>query len=236
DPDGLDDKSTAAAEVLKRVPKTTPAPGTGIGPVGGVGRALAPVAVATQISQTIGNYQLNQRVNSDIQELQQADNGLENEIAKLNKTIAEEEARPQPQPKPQQQPSPTKTEQEQKKEGDLLVNRLGGGGLENLQLSESDRKGARWGLSVLLGGTPQAAADQARNVYPNSPAVQERSNTVGTTTAGAITKAGFIVKPDPSRIGANHALIQHPGGIPGYDANVFKLPPLFITTPTPPKQ
>jgi hypothetical protein len=111
------------------------------------------------------------------------------------------------------------------------VHRVGGGCLANLRLSPLDAKQTPPGISVLLGGTPQAAAAQMRHAFPGSRKWRETAHTVGTTTAGAIREAGFEVVPDPTIRFPNHARLIHPRGVAGFtDENLARLAATFRNT------
>jgi hypothetical protein len=50
----------------------------------------------------------------------------------------------------------------------MVVHRIGGGSVANLRLSQIDLSLQPPGISVLLGGTPQEAAEQMRQAFPKS--------------------------------------------------------------------
>lgn len=110
--------------------------------------------------------------------------------------------------------------------------------MDNLQLKELEKPGRTGkrspGISVLLGGTPQSAADQMRATFPNATELRAKSNVVGSSTVARIVDAGYIVIPTPSAKLPNHATIWHPGGEAGFNANLPKLSAAFVDTPTPP--
>jgi hypothetical protein len=119
--------------------------------------------------------------------------------------------------------------------GDILpeteVHRVGGGSLANLRLSPLDAKQTPPGISVLLGGTPQAAAAQMRRAFPGSRKWRETAHTVGTTTVGALREAGFEIMPDPTTRFPNHARLIHPRGVAGFtDENLARLAATFRNT------
>jgi len=99
---------------------------------------------------------------------------------------------------------------------DTVVHRVGGGGAANLRLSPLDAQQTPPGISVLLHGTPQAAAAQMRRAFPGSRKWRETAHTVGTTTAAAIREAGFDLVPDPTTRFPNHARLIHPQGVEGF--------------------
>jgi hypothetical protein len=59
------------------------------------------------------------------------------------------------------------------------------------------------GISVLLGGSPQAAAVQMRHAFPKSRKWNQAAQQVGTATVAAIRQAGFEIVPDPTSRFAN---------------------------------
>jgi hypothetical protein len=99
---------------------------------------------------------------------------------------------------------------------ETVVHRVGGGSVANLRLSPLDAQQTPPGLSVLMGGTPQEAADQLRRAFPRSRKWLQSAHTVGTTTAAAIREAGFEIVPDPTARFPNHARLIHPGGVAGF--------------------
>ena len=114
---------------------------------------------------------------------------------------------------------------------ETAVHRVGGGSVANLRLSPLDAKQTPPGISVLLGGTPQAAASLMRHAFPGSRKWREIAHTVGTTTAGALREAGFEIVPDPTIRFPNHARLIHPSGIVGFtDGNLATLVATFRNT------
>ena len=114
---------------------------------------------------------------------------------------------------------------------DVVVHRVGGGGVANLRLSSLDRSLSPPGLSLLLDGTPQEAAGAMRQAFPNSKKWQARAGTVGSATVAAIRAAGFDVIADATDRFANHARLVHPDGKTGFtDANLTRLAAAFTDT------
>lgn len=114
---------------------------------------------------------------------------------------------------------------------DTLVHRVGGGSVDNLRLSPLEEALTPPGISVLLGGTPQEAADQMRRAFPRSRKWQEASRSVGTATTGAVRQTGFDVVPDATARFANHARVIHPDGVDGFnDGNLDRLAQTFENT------
>jgi len=103
---------------------------------------------------------------------------------------------------------------------DTVVHRVGGGGAANLRLSPLDAQQTPPGISVLLHGTPQAAAAQMRRAFPGSRKWRETAHTVGTTTAAAIQEAGFDLVPDPTTRFPNHARLYSSAGCGGFHRRV----------------
>jgi hypothetical protein len=109
-----------------------------------------------------------------------------------------------------------------------VVHRIGGSTLDNLRLSAIEEALVPPGISVLLGGTPQAAADQMRQAFPRSQKWHEAARIVATTTAAAIRAIGFEIVPDPTARFPNHARLIHPDGLAGFHAsNLRKLAQIF---------
>jgi hypothetical protein len=111
---------------------------------------------------------------------------------------------------------------------DVVVHRLGGGGVENLQLKPREATLNPPGISVLLGGSPDQARWQVRRAFPNAARLLEAARTIGTTTVAAIRRAGFDVISDPTRHFPNHARIVHWNAAGGFsDANLRELSRAF---------
>ncbi|ETW95576.1 MAG: hypothetical protein ETSY1_30035 [Candidatus Entotheonella factor] len=99
---------------------------------------------------------------------------------------------------------------------ETVMHRIGGGYVTNLKLSPLDAQQTPPGISMLLGGTPQAAAAQMRHAFPRSRKWRGTTHTVGTTTAAKIREAGFEIVPDPTMRFPNHARLIHPQGEMGF--------------------
>ena len=114
---------------------------------------------------------------------------------------------------------------------EMGVQRVGGGSIANLRLSLLEQKLTPPGISLLLGGTPQGAATQMRQAFPNSRKWRDSAHTVGTTTAAAIRQAGFELVPDPTSRFPNHARLIHLSGVAGFtDTNLAQLARVFHDT------
>jgi len=114
---------------------------------------------------------------------------------------------------------------------DAVMHRVGGGTVDNLRLSAIEEVLTPPGISVLLGGTPQAAAAQMRQAFPRSQKWHATAYTVGTTTAAALRQTGFEIVPDPTARFPNHARLVHPDGAAGFNAaNLAKLAQMFENT------
>jgi hypothetical protein len=117
------------------------------------------------------------------------------------------------------------------------VHRIGGASVANLQLKPSEHTLQPPGISVLLGGTPQEAANLIRAAFPDPvqhARLHAEATSVGSTTAAAIRQAGFEVVPAPTRRLRNHGRLIHPQGTAGLtEANREQLSRVFQETPTP---
>ena len=114
---------------------------------------------------------------------------------------------------------------------ETVVHRLGGGNITNLRLSVLEQKLTPPGISLLLGGTPQGAATQMRQAFPNSRKWRDSAQTVGTTTAAAIRQTDFNLVSDPTSRFPNHARLIHPNGAAGFsDTNLAQLARIFHDT------
>lgn len=106
---------------------------------------------------------------------------------------------------------------------DLTVHRVGGAAVADLRLNPQDAGAIPPGISVLIGGTPEEAADQMRTTFPGR-RWRARSATVGSAVVAAIRSAGFDVIAAASTKLPNHGRIVHPAGIAGFtDANLAAL-------------
>jgi hypothetical protein len=114
---------------------------------------------------------------------------------------------------------------------DTVAHRIGGSQVENLGLDPREKSLDPPGFSVLLGGTPQEAADQMRRAYPRATDLHTKAGTVGSATAASIRLAGFDVIRVPSRNLPNHGRVIHPQGVTGFsDANLARLAQCFQDT------
>lgn len=113
---------------------------------------------------------------------------------------------------------------------DVIVHRVGGATVTNLQLKPVEERLVPSGISPQVGGTPCEAADRIRAVYRTSRKWASALD-VGTATVGAIRAAGFDVIADPTPNFPHHARLIHPLGVPGFDdANLTLLAAVFTTT------
>ena len=114
---------------------------------------------------------------------------------------------------------------------DVVVHRVGGAAVENLRLSALEKTLTPPGISVLLGGTPEDAANQMRAAFPRSKKWNRSGHTVGTSTAAAIRAAGFEIVPDATDRFPNHARLIHAEGVAGFsDHNLTRLAAAFGNT------
>jgi len=109
------------------------------------------------------------------------------------------------------------------------VHRVGGCDLENLRLKPRESELVPPGFSVILGGTPQAAAATMREALPQSRKWRRTAGTVASTTVAQVRDAGFDVIDIPSEKIANHGRLIHAAGAAGFsDDNLRRLAALFI--------
>lgn len=120
---------------------------------------------------------------------------------------------------------------------ETAIHRIGGAGVANLQLKPSEHVLQPPGISVLLGGTPQEAADLMRAAFPDPvqhARLHEEAGRVGSTTAAALRQVGFEVVPVPTRRLPSHGRLTHPEGTAGFtEANLEQLSRIFHETSTP---
>jgi hypothetical protein len=113
---------------------------------------------------------------------------------------------------------------------DIVLHRIGGARVSNLELSALDRQEIPPGISVLLGGTAQEAANQMRKTFPKSRKWQ-KIQTVATATVVAVRQAGFDVIGDATGRFPNHARLIHPLGEAGFSVlNLQALAKVFTET------
>ena len=111
------------------------------------------------------------------------------------------------------------------------VHRIGGGEVGNLGLKPKERTLSPPGISILLNGTPESAAQQMRDAFPNATRLSAAAETVGSTTIGAIQNAGFDVISAPTRHFPNHARLIHKDGVAGFsEENLERLATVFQTS------
>ncbi len=105
-----------------------------------------------------------------------------------------------------------------------VFHRIGGGSLNNLRLKSAETLLTPPGFSVLTGGTPQDAARQIRDAFPNAVKLHKTAETIGSATLEEIRAVGFDVISDPTKKFPNHARVIHPQGLVGFtDENLEKL-------------
>lgn len=112
----------------------------------------------------------------------------------------------------------------------VVVHRVGGASVANLRLKPGEAVLIPPGISTLIGGGAQSAADAMRRVYAKSRKWRPPL-TMGTATAAAIRAAGFDVIADPTPNFPNHSRVVHPNGVAGFtDANLLQLTAAFANT------
>jgi RHS repeat-associated protein len=135
-----------------------------------------------------------------------------------------------PKSNPGSRPAPIPMKLDDGRDGSV-VHRIGGGSPENLTLSPAEMKLQPPGFSVLIGGTPQQAADQMRGAFPDATKLLEKAKIVGTADVAAIRAAGFDLLPCGSKKLPNHGRIIHPNGVNGFTpANLKRLSRAFVNT------
>jgi hypothetical protein len=115
--------------------------------------------------------------------------------------------------------------------GDVVVHRIGGSDLARLKLKPKETSLQPPGISVFLGGTPEEAAKQLTDAYPDSQKfsqLHELAKRVASSTVDKIKEAGFLVVRDSTKKFPNHGRIIHPNGVKGFAASVAELAKAFI--------
>ena len=114
---------------------------------------------------------------------------------------------------------------------DTVVHRIGGSEILNLRLKPKEALLNPPGISVILRGTPNDAAEQVRVAFPHATRLLESAARVGTATMATIRNSGFDVISQPTRHFANHARLIHPDGLNGFsDAKLMLLSQAFQDT------
>lgn len=114
---------------------------------------------------------------------------------------------------------------------EVVVHRVGGAAIENLRLSALEKTLTPPGISMLLGGTPEDAANQMRAAFPRSKKWNRPGHTVATSTAANIRAAGFEIVPDATDRFPNHARLIHADSAAGFsDHNLAQLAAAFRNT------
>ena len=98
-------------------------------------------------------------------------------------------------------------------EGDVIpghevAHRIGGSG--NLVLKPQEALLNPPGISVLLGGTPEQAAADMRQVFGRRSTLGRQASVVGSALVHEIRGVGFDVVPAPTRNFPNHGRLIHP--------------------------
>ncbi len=100
---------------------------------------------------------------------------------------------------------------------DVVLHRIGGGFVENLELKQAEENLVPPGISILSGGSPAEAAQTMRRFFPR---MAPRGKTVvGSITVAKIREAGFDVIMDPTRRFKHHARLIHSSGTAGFNRN-----------------
>jgi hypothetical protein len=119
----------------------------------------------------------------------------------------------------------------------VVVHRIGGGDPDNFRLKPKEETLSPPGISVLLGGTPEQAAEQMRRAFPDPRKfhqLHQLAQVVGSATVEAILQAGFEILLDPSPRFPNHARLIHPDGAAGFSEEGREaLSEVFDNTETP---
>jgi hypothetical protein len=108
------------------------------------------------------------------------------------------------------------------------IHRIGGGSADNLRLKPREKELSPAGISVVKAPSPEAAARQVREAFPEAKELHEAAKVVGSTTPEQIRSAGFDLLPNPTRKLPHHHRITHPDGAAGFnDENLRKLSEAF---------
>ncbi len=104
------------------------------------------------------------------------------------------------------------------------IHRIGGNSVENLALKEGEKALDPPGISVLKADTPEQAAQQMKDAFPNATKLHDAARVVGSTSEQSIRNAGFDIMPDATKKFPNHHRIIHPNGAAGFNKkNLQKL-------------
>ncbi|MEM6736843.1 MAG: hypothetical protein AAF620_12335, partial [Bacteroidota bacterium] len=109
------------------------------------------------------------------------------------------------------------------------IHRIGGSSPENLALKNTEKALDPPGISVLKAETPEQAAQQMKNAFPNATKLHDAARVVGSGSEQSIRNAGFDILPDATRKFPNHHRIIHPNGTAGFNKeNLQKLSNAFV--------
>ena len=92
---------------------------------------------------------------------------------------------------------------------DDVCHRIGGAYPANLELKPHEIRLNPPGISVLIGGTPQQAADDWRAVF-SKPGPSAKASTIGSAEMQKIRDLGFDVVHMPTPNFPNHGRLIHP--------------------------
>jgi hypothetical protein len=117
---------------------------------------------------------------------------------------------------------------------DLMVHRIGGTAIDIFQPKEKELALQPPGISVLLGGTPEKAARQLVDAFPDRRKysfLHNMAKKVGTASVGEIRRTGFDVIANPTTRFSNHGRIIHLRGREGFSAEgLVQLAKVFVET------
>jgi hypothetical protein len=109
---------------------------------------------------------------------------------------------------------------------DVIVHRIGGGVVGNLELKPAEAGFDPPGISLLQGGSPSDAAEAMRKEFPRK--ARKGKTVVGSATVGQLRAAGFDVIMNPTPRFPQHARLVHPLGVAGFtDENLEYLSRCF---------
>jgi RHS repeat-associated protein len=121
-----------------------------------------------------------------------------------------------------------------------MIHRAGGGGWENLKLSNADKLGSPPGVSVLFGASPKDVRSKLRPIAEShEPLYKKAMGAIGSALVASVRATGFDVidtSNDKSTSALNrmrmHGLIIHPEGIVGFsNDNLMMLSTVFKDDP-----
>jgi hypothetical protein len=98
---------------------------------------------------------------------------------------------------------------------ETLIHRIGPNTIENFELNAREKRIPPFGISVLIGGSPEQAAKDMITAI-NSKRMRELTKSVSTASLKQIRSVGFDVVSSPTPNFPNHGTLLHSQGSAGF--------------------